>query len=113
MTQKHKNAEWVKMYVEGKPVQWKMAGIDGAYHTWELVTSLQQFDDQGLLFREKPNKQWSVGTRRYFYKNSGRIFVGLVHQGNSFFGKTEIENDPEFIKWLDKEWQYYEVEVSE
>ena len=109
----HKNAKWVKMFVEGKPVQWKMAGIDGAYHDWELVISLQQFDDQGLMFRAKPNKQWSVGTRRYFYKNTGRIFTGWLHEGSSFFSEAETEDDPDFIKWLDKEWQYHEVEVSE
>ena len=109
----HKNAKWVKMFVEGKPIQWKMAGIDGAYHTWELVTSLQQFDDQGLMFRAKPEVRKCVGYRRYFYKRTDKIFTGWIYEAGSFFSEADIEDDTDFIKWLDKEWQYHEVEVSE
>lgn len=104
----HKNAKWVKMYVEGKPVQWKMAGIDGAYHTWESVTSLQQFDDQGLMFREKPRKVITKGYKRYAHPcvDDTDYFVFVVHEGDDLeFNGDEIE--------IDKEWQYYEVEVSE
>ena len=106
MTQKHKNAEWVKMFVEGAPVQWKMAGIDGAYHTWELVTSLQQFDDQGLMFREKPQKVITKGYKRYAWQqNNLEWVVGIIHEWDN-------EDYPNRI-YIDKEWQYYEVEVSE
>ena len=100
----HKNAKWVKMFVEGAPVQWKMAGIDGAYHTWELVTSLQQFDDQGLMFRAKPEKVITKGYKRYAWQDGNFEWrVGTFSEGDYI-------NDSCVV--LDNEWQYHEVEVE-
>lgn len=99
----HKNAKWVKMYVEGKPVQWKMAGIDGAYHDWQLVTSLQQFDDQGLMFRATPNKVTTKGYKRYAWQqNNLEWAVGMIHEGD----KEDYSNRI----YIDKEWQYHVIE---
>ena len=91
-------------------MQWKMVGID---HDWELVVSLHQFDDQGLMFRAKPEVRKCVGYRRYFYKVlGGGIRVLQIHQFGDMFTEEQVEKDKAFIKWLDKEWQYHEVEVE-
>lgn len=59
----HKWAKEITAFVNGKDVQWKETGVDGAWSHWESVTELNMFDHTGIEFRVKPKWEWDKNSK--------------------------------------------------
>lgn len=104
---KHPNYEFIVAFAEGKEVEFKVKGLDGAWDKWEKVSTIGTFSTPDYCeFRIKPEKKRTVGYRRFIWKaHDGDYFVDAAI--NCF---KDVENEDDFIKWIDTELQYEEVE---
>jgi hypothetical protein len=115
---KHKNYEWIVAWAGGKEVQYKNSTLSGAYYDWKPVVEPRLFDYPELVFRIKPEKKRTVGYRRYLWKDGHftTYRVGLVENQGCFAEQgniTRLEQDKNFVSWLDSEWQHYEFEEKQ
>jgi hypothetical protein len=94
---KHVHAEIIKAWADGAEVQDNWAGEwvnIGEYPTWE-----------GQKYRVKPIVTQPY--RRWVWKYiDGRILVSVCWSKSVV---REIENQPEFIRWIDETWVTHEV----
>jgi len=108
MSTRHKNYEMIVAWAEGKEVEWKPAGIDGAYDEWADVPSTSVFDEYNV-FRIKPKQEKTVGYRRYIMKcvqPCQTVYRVCIHQQGA---RVQPEGDDAFVQWIDTEWQYYTI----
>jgi len=103
MNTRHKHYNMIVAWAEGKEVQWKPAGIDGAYDEWADVPSTSVFDEYNV-FRIKPEQEKTVGFKRYIRKDGDGYFMCSFCEGD-----TCPERFSDFHKWVDSEWQYYTI----
>lgn len=110
-TMKHPNYEFIVAFAEGKEVEYKAKGLDGAWDKWEKVVAISKFANIDCYeFRIKPEKKKTVGYRRYVWnsENYGCV-VGICYEGVGMKPET-IERLHVVLKWIDLEWKYEEVE---
>lgn len=66
MTKRHKYADVIVAWAEGKAVQCKQAGIDGAWDKWQDWSNDAEespdFNAAGWLWRIKPEHEWDENT---------------------------------------------------
>lgn len=66
MTKRHKYADVIVAWAEGKPIQCKQAGIDGAWDKWGDFAynygEVPDFDSGDWLWRIKPKHEWDANT---------------------------------------------------
>lgn len=111
---KHPNYEFIVAFAEGKEVEYKLKGLDGGWDVWETVSNLDFFSDAGCYqYRIKPEKNKTIGYRRYIWDSAsfGRV-VDCCYEN---FGQSaeDVSKMGCFVKWIDTEWQYAEYEVEE
>ena len=104
MKQKHKNAEYIIAFANGEEVEWKEAGLDGAYDGWLPVYGISTFAQTGIIFRMKPKTVTTKGYKRYAWQNSeGAWIVDTIMEDCVYImSNGEVE--------IDKEWQYHVIE---
>lgn len=91
--------EYAKDFLSGKSIEYKMAGIDGAYHKWQPVTSLHVFEDDGLMFRIKPEEIVTEPYKRVVIKLDGKYYIE-----NTYRTSLDPRGKIGFVKYLDKDW---------
>lgn len=102
---KHKNAEYIIAFANGEEVEWKGAGLDGAYDVWRPVPVIAYFDKGGLTFRMKPKMVTTMGYKRYAWQDGNFEWrVGTFSEGDCVADSCVV---------LDKEWQYYTFEAEQ
>ena len=57
-----------------------------------------------------PRKEKTVGYRAYYYTSKKHIYKAIVYESQAYT-TTTVENNPDFLRWIDTEWQYDEVEL--
>lgn len=107
---KHPNYEFIVAFAEGKEVEYKLKGLDGAWDVWEKVCDISFLSDGGCYqYRLKPEKKKTVGYRRYVYKTEDECYVSTLDEVG-FYTVEETESGAAFVKWIDLDWQYEEFE---
>jgi len=113
MTNKHPNYEFIVAFAEGKEVEYKLKGLDGAWDVWEKANNISLFSNTiDYEFRLKPENKKTTGYRRYIDEGYSSCFVETCVENIGSQPET-IEKIPSFICWLDTEWQYAEYEAKE
>ena len=99
---KHKHDEVIRAWLDGKTVQ--------ACHThgWMDIVPIGEYEKMPCfsVLREYRIKPETIKYRKYIYKYLGTLLVGVASM------KSHIEasqNSPNFIRWIDTEWQEVEV----
>lgn len=108
MAEKHKHYEFIKAFIEGGDVEYKGTTLDTAWDSWEAVTGVAFFDLKNAEFRIKPKKKKSVGYRRYLEKYFEEVVVLVSWEPEG--DVSVVQSHPDFIRWIDTEWQYEEYE---
>lgn len=110
MSTPHKNAEVIKAWADGRPIQYK--DIKLPQYMWATYARVPESawgpwnsDNRYTEWRIKPE---TVKYRRYLYANSNRSIVGVVNQPYQE-GRAEEAFEKNFIRWIDTEWQEVEV----
>jgi len=101
----HKHAALIKAWADGAKIQTR---ITPDYEWLDLATPSWFVSHE---YRIKPASRKTIGYRRYVYRVGGELYVGLL-QGSSFTPSATVENSLDFVRWIDTEWQYHEVEVK-
>ena len=109
MNKPHKHAELIKAWADG-------AEIDYLIRNTEWRTTTQPAWDQCTEYRIKKNIVKTVGYRRYYYAENDNYYVSSVYEDKYSDNWTaHVKLGPtdgwSFVKWIDKEWQYDEVEI--
>lgn len=102
----HKHAALIKAWADGAIIQFKFGNGD-----WRDCIDNNPKWVEATEYRIKPAPRKTIGYRRYVYRVGGELYVGLL-QGNSFTPSATVENSLDFVRWIDTEWQYHEVEVK-
>lgn len=88
-------------YVEGKTIQYRY----DEKQEWKTLSPFSNWNWLEADYRIKPEV---VKCRRYLYKNG--LGLPLVLVLNDWHRQPAvIENSPNFIRWIDTEWQEIEV----
>lgn len=106
MKKPHKHAEVIKAWADGKEVEFRHAHC---HSTWLPVGHLGTFFDDSFEYRIKPEPVKTVGYRRYIYKYYYKDGY-IVMLATTMKLPIEYEKQEGFIKWIDTEWQFHEVE---
>lgn len=104
----HKHAELIKAWADGAKIQVK-------------TTTGQWTDCRDALgpwwrpmgeYRIKPEPIKTRGYRRYVWKDhTGEIKVNTLIASTYYYAPEELEKKVTFIKWIDTEWQYHEIDL--
>ena len=109
---KHPYDKYIRAFLDGKVVQFRANKED----TWELVKSLDWFAaDMNYTcaneFRILPDQKKSIGYRRYVIAPpDGDFGVNSLWEGTWL--PDYVQRQPNFIEWLDTEWQYHTVTLD-
>jgi len=108
MSTKHQHYEMIVAWAEGKEVEYRPAGIDGAYDSWERVINPHVFDEYNV-FRIKPKQVKTVGYQRYV-RRAGDSYVvdSYILDGENV--SPSIFAD--FVQWIDTEPKQEVVEIK-
>lgn len=90
---------YARDFLDGKSIEYKMMGIDGAYHKWQPVVSLHVFEDDGLIFRIKPEEIVTEPYKRIVIKLNGKYYIE-----NTFKMSSDPTFETGFVKYLDEDW---------
>ena len=108
---KHPNYEFIVAFAEGKEVEYKSKGLDGVWDVWEKVNNIGLFSDTtSYEFRLKPEKKKTVGYRRYVYKSTLGVYTAILDEDGVITPSDVDRRDGVFVKWIDFDWQYEEIE---
>lgn len=103
---KHMHSECIIAWANGAKVQYKNFGRG----PWRDAPSPSWLEE--CEYRIKPEPIKTVGYRRYIFKDlTGTYRVAVV---SSLVSPDAIARDEQadwFIKWIDLEWQYEEIEL--
>lgn len=58
-----------------------------------------------------PRKERTVGYRDYYMRMNGILYRGHTLEGHGYSSIKRIEANSGFVRWIDTEWQYDEVEL--
>ena len=108
---KHPNYEFIVAFAEGKEVEYKSKGLDGAWDVWERVNNIGLFSDiTSYEFRLKPEKKKTIGYRRYVWNSDtmGKMVDCCWEEAGQSVNCVSAMSC--FIKWIDLDWQYEEIE---
>jgi len=109
MNKPHKHAELIKAWADGAEIEYLIRNTE-----WRTTT--QPAWDQSTEYRIKKNIVKTVGYRRYYYVENDNYYVSSVYKDKySESYRDNIKLEPtdgwSFVKWIDNEWQYDEVEI--
>ena len=108
----HKHAELIKAWADGVEIEY----WNETTAKWENVIGTPTWNTKNN-YRIKKNIVKTVGYRRYLMEEDGKCYVYSVHEDKlspqwEAQAKTGFCDSPwKFIKWLDTEFQYEEVEL--
>ena len=102
----HPCAEFIKAWADGHTIQ--IAGQNGE---WFDLDDAPAWNLKPSMYRIKPRMERTVyGYRRYIGRNVfSEVTVGLCLE---LIPPRDIEQRDTFIAWIDTEWQYHEIEIT-
>ena len=101
MCTKHKHYDVIVAYANGSKVQCKSKNSN----IWADTEYPSFFGTHD--YRVKPEPVKTVGYRRYIMRVNGKHKVYAV-ASDRIYSPTSY---PQFVRWIDNEWQYETVEV--
>jgi hypothetical protein len=90
----------MQAYANGEDVQYQYP-----YSREWIMFYGEYFNFAEFDYRIKPVIKKSVGYRRYLRVFDNKEYVYIFHE-NSSISDAHLETTPDFIRWVDTEWQY-------
>lgn len=101
----------ITAWCDGQQIQWRWKSQQGLSNAWYDVDSTTATIAWGSDkdYRIKPA---SIKYRRYLYKLGGGVCMGSLTDHPDCSKPSQIQQEFYFIKWIDTEWQEYELPVN-